>query len=276
MAGIQLREERFNFACAVAREVELEESMKRFVVLLIVFSVLMCSLCSCSRNIKEITINEKTAALTIEETDMGVEITFDGEEYSIFTRNIKGLYFYNIPYELVACYWSRHGILGLFAVNNPDFGTAFITGDPLFKENLRPYARPKYYLSENTKIPTLESIAINDIFCVANVGFIQNVVYTEWSTADDISLGWTANLWNSENNNVLLGDIIDFEEPFTLVDKNMIYAEIIFTPKDYDSFFCGPFKLFEIDGEYYIQFMFFTDDENAYRVRDEYQFIFQD
>lgn len=255
--------------------------MKKAVILLIIFAITICSLCSCKHNIKNVTINEKTAPLTIEETDAGVEITFDDEEYSVFTGQIKGLYFYNIPYELVACYWSIWGIYGLFAVHNPDFGIAFITGDPLFKENYRSVSLPKYYLSENTKMPTLESIAINDIFYVDNIGFVQNVVYTEWTTVDDITPSFGTvkidrDLWNSDNDTVLLGDIIDFEEPFAIGDEYVMCGEIVFTPRDYESFFCGPFDLIEMKGEYYIQFKFFTDDENACRVRDEYQFVFQD
>lgn len=255
--------------------------MKKAVILLIIFAITICSLCSCKHNIKNATINEKTAALTIEETDAGVEITFDDEEYNIFAADLKGLYLYIVPDKLVTYFWHQLGPAGLYMTNNPDFGIAFRMELVITRLLGNPYKIPNYFLSENSKIPTLETVALNDIAFVINAGMIQDVVYTEWLNVNDlISDPWTNVIdrewWNSENDTVLFGDIIDFGEPIVIDDEYEMCGEIVFTPRDYESFFCGPFDLIEMNGEYYVRFSFNTDDENAYRVRDEYQFVFSD
>ena len=255
--------------------------MKKAVSLLIIFAITICSLCSCKHNIKNATINEKTAALTIEETDAGVEITFDDEEYNIFAADLKGLYLYIVPDKLVTYFWHQLGPAGLYMTNNPDFGIAFRMELVITRLLGNPYKIPNYFLSENSEIPNLETIAVSDIVYVINIGMVHDYVYTEWSNVNDLtSSGWTMvfdkELWNSKGDTVLLGDIIDFEEPFAIGDEYEMCGEIVFTPRDYESFFCGPFDLIEMDGEYYVRFSFNTDDENAYRVRDEYQFVFSD
>ena len=254
--------------------------MKKAVILLITFAIIT-SLCSCKHNIKNVTINEKTATLTIEDTDVGVEITFDGEEYNIFAGNLKGLYLYNVPDKLVKYFWGRWGFCGLYMTNNPDFGMTFLVDLVLLRLLDNPFDFPRYYLSNNSEIPNLETIAVSDIVSVINMGMVHDYVYTEWSNVNDLtSSGWTMvldkELWNSENDTVLLGDIIDFEEPFTLNGRYIKCEEMVFTPVEYESFFCGPFDLIWTNGgEFYLRFSFNTDDEYIYKVRDKYQNIFE-
>ena len=252
--------------------------MKKTVILLIVIAII-CSLCSCTYIRKNVTINEKNATLTLKTTDSATSITFDGEEYNVFAADLKGLYLYIVPGELVTYYWSQLGPAGLYMTNNPDFGIAFRMELVIAGLLDNPFKIPNYYLSENSNIPNIETIAVSDIVYVTNMGMIQDVVYTEWSNVDDlISSSWTKkidrNLWNSESDTVLLGDIIDFCEPIVIDDEYEMMGEMVFTPIDYESFFCGPFDLIEINGEYYVRFSFNTNDLNAYKINDNYQFVF--
>lgn len=253
--------------------------MKKIVILLILISMLICPLCSCQQ--KNITVGDVTGDLYFEETDCGMNIMFNDVKYNVFTGDLKGFYFYRATDQLVTYLWGRLGLYGLYVVNNPDFGIAFTPEDVLLRLMGNPYDFPRYILSEDAEVPSLETVAIDDIVHVENMGRIQDVVYTEWSNVNEMaSSGWTKvydrSLWNGENDTVTLGELVDFTEPFTLTGRYMKFGEIVFTPAGYESFFCGPFDVIWTNGgEFYLRFSFNTDDEHIYKVQDKYQSSFE-
>ena len=262
--------------------------MKKVVILLILISMLICPLCSCQQ--KNTTVGDVTGDLYFKDEDERFHtIVFDETPYNVYTPNLKGLYFYKSTDELITYVWGGGlTIYGLYAVDNPDFGTAFVATDVIMRLLGTPLSHPKYFLSGNTNIPELEAIAIEDIFHVTTVGFFIDAVYTEWSNVNELaSSGWTdvydRSLWNGENDTILLGELVDFSKPILLPDKYLSHDDIVFTPRDYESFFCGPFDLIEIDGDYYVRFFLPTYedtsnliyDEYVYKIRDEYQELFQ-
>ena len=251
--------------------------MKKLITLLVLISLLICSLCSCQ--LKNITVGEVTGDLYFKENREGFNtIVFDGTPYNIYTPNLKGFYFYKSTDEFITYVWGgRFNTYGLYKVNNPDFGTAFVATEVIMRLLGTPLSHPSYYLSGNTSIPELETIAIEDIVHVTTGGFFTDIVYTEWSNVDELTSSistksFDRSWWNSENDTVLLGEIIDFSNPILLPEKFICYDSIVFIPRDYESFFCGPFKVIWTNGgEFYLKFSLSTDDEYIYKVQDKYQ-----
>ena len=255
--------------------------MKKIIILWVLIFLLICPLCSCQ--LQNITVGEVTGDLYFKQNSEGFNtIVFDGTPYNIYTPNLKGFYFYKSTDEFITYVWGgRFNIYGLYKVNNPDFGTAFVATEVIMRLLGTPLSHPRYYLSDNTSIPELETIAIEDIVHVTTGGFFTDIVYTEWSKVDELTSSistraFDRSWWNSENDAVLLGEIIDFSNPILLPEKYINYDDIVFTPRDYESFFCGPFDVIWTNGgEFYLGFSLDTDDEYIYKVRDKYQDSFE-
>lgn len=259
--------------------------MKKSIIILVLLSVLICSLCSCKRTVKNITIDGVTDDLFIEiKYDKNfldkANIIFNGVKYDIYTSDLEYLYFYKANDELITYVGGAMALYGIHLVKTADFGTVFCVEDFLFRV-IGLNADAFYYLPEYADIPSLENIVIDDIYDVSNVGWLHNYVYTEWSSVDEMISAvqtkcYDRNSWNRENDTILLGEFIDFNESVILSESHPTGWDIIITPRDYESFFCGPFDVIEIDGEYYVTNGFPREVQYAYKVHDKYQFVFAD
>ena len=254
--------------------------MKRITILLIVCTILIATLVSCTVVNKKINIGGNSANIIVDELDKGeYNIIFDGNSY-VFSGDYDEFFFYRVHTEPVAYFW---GLLGLSTINagqTEELGTVFTLEYPMLEPFFGPTISPCYF-SEKVVMPDKEALIVDDIVVVEPSGWINDYMFYEFYCEEDLKSHYSStiidkSLWNEENQDVSWGEILDLENPITFdPDINIPKREYItFTFKDYKAFFGGVFQLVSIDDEWYLCFHTLPVNNIAYRIHNEYLNIF--
>ena len=141
--------------------------MKRITILLIVCTILIATLVSCTVVNKKINIGGNSANIIVDELDKGeYNIIFDGNSY-VFSGDYDEFFFYRVHTEPVAYFGGLFGLSTINAGQTEELGTVFTLNYPIWEQIFGSNnTTSSCYFSEKVVMPDKETLIVDDIVVV--------------------------------------------------------------------------------------------------------------